>query len=171
MAQQAQKKLPAIRGLRWHRHQYFSFFVPEDWHRSNVDASPARVIYSPDPDDIATLFAVELQDLGTALEPSDLEVLAEGFFETIARLPQVEIQTHKMKASGSIIEMEAKYTFSEAGATRKRWTRVLYQDTRQIALNAQGATPEIYDYWLPMFFESMSTARIHRQEPSLELFL
>ena len=171
MAQQAPKKLPAIRGLRWHRHQYFSFFVPDDWYRSTTDDTSTRVIYSPNPEDNATLFAVDLQELGTTLVPDDLEVLAEGFFESIAQLPQTMIQTHKMKASGSIIEMEAKYTFSEAGATRKRWTRVLYQDTRQIALTAQGATPEIYDYWLPMFFESMSTARIHRQEPSLDVFL
>ncbi len=171
MADQAQKKLPAISGLRWHRHQYFSFFVPDNWYRSNTDGSSTRVIYSPNPEDNATLFAVDLQELGTALVPDDLEVLAEGFFERVARLPDVDILTRKMKASGSIVEMEAKYTFSEAGATRKRWTRVLYQEARQIALNAQGATPEIYDYWLPMFFESMSTARIHRQEPSLEIFL
>ncbi len=133
-----------------------------------MDASPNRVIYSPDPEATATLFAVELTELGKALEPDDLEVVAAAFFETLARLPQAEIQTHKLKASSGIIEMETKYSFSEAGTTRKRWTRVLYQATRQIALNAQGATPEIYDYWLPMFIESMSTTRIHHREFSLE---
>jgi hypothetical protein len=43
---------------------------------------------------------------------------------------------------------------------------VYYQDDRQIAITAQGATPDKYDYWLPWFFEAMMTTKIHREKPT-----
>lgn len=29
-----EKKYPALNGLTWHRHHYYSFFISVDWHLS-----------------------------------------------------------------------------------------------------------------------------------------
>jgi hypothetical protein len=161
-----EKNYPATRGLNWHRHQYYSFFVPIEWHRFSWDEEHEGAIFGPDPEDSKTVFAVDFKDLGTPILAEDLPILAEGFFEQVERLPEIVIELRDQRAVGNQIELEAKYTFVEGGQTRKRWVRVHYQDTRQIAITAQGATPEKYDYWLPWFFEAMMTARFHREKPT-----
>jgi hypothetical protein len=160
------KAYPATRGLNWHRNQYYSFFVPLEWHRFAWDDEHQGVIYGPDPHDMKTIFAVDFKDLGTPITAADLEIVAEGFFETIERLPDCAIELRDQKTVGNLLELEARYTFQEQGQTRKRWVRLYYHDTRQIAITAQGASPEKYDYWLPWFFEAMMTARIHREKPT-----
>jgi len=102
--------------------------------------------------------------------PDDLDDLAEGFFETIENLPDVHIETRSQEVSGNLLLLEAKYTSRDEGETRKCWVRVFYHETRQVTMTAQGASPEKYDYWVPMFFESMMTARVHNQKPDLEFF-
>jgi hypothetical protein len=162
------QKYPAVKGLTWHRDQYYSFFVPMDWHIFRWSDGRQGAIYGPDSADPLTIFAVDVKDLGTALTPSDLNILAEGFFESIAQLPQVNIEHRDQKVAGKLLELEAKYIFSEADETRKRWVRLFYHETRQITMAAQGATPEKYDYWLPWFFEAMMTAQVHNQKPQGE---
>jgi hypothetical protein len=170
MANKAQKHYPAITGLAWHRHQYYSFFTPIDWHRfAWPDDSPGE-IYGPDQDDPLTVFAVALQDLGTPVVAGDLEIVAEGFFEAIEQLPEAHVEERGQKVAGKLLELEAKYTFLDQGQTRKCWVRVFYHETRQITMTAQGATPEKYDYWLPMFFQAMMTARVHKEKPSFDIF-
>jgi hypothetical protein len=95
----------------------------------------------------------------------DLEILAEGFFQSIEQLPECEIESRDQKVAGAQPELEAKYTFCDQGQRRKRWIRMFYHQTRQIAMTAQGATPEKYDYWLPWFFEAMMTAKVHSEKP------
>jgi len=166
MAEQARKEYPSAKGLLWYRDQYYSFFVPNHWHQFHWADGREGVIYGPDPADPLTVFAVDIQDLGTPITGDDLDILAEGFFETIERLPGSAIEHRQQKATGRLLELEAKYRFEEEGATRKRWARVFYSQTRQIAMTAQGATPEKYDYWLPWFFEAMMTAKIHNEKPT-----
>ncbi len=156
----SQKQYPATRGLNWHREQYYSFFIPLEWQRFSWDDGHQGVIYGPDPNDTVTVFAVEIQDLGLVIAADDLDSVAEGFFETIEALPEATIEYRNQKASGNRLELEARYTYHEQGQTRKRWVRVYYHDTRQIAVTAQGATPQKYDYWLPWFNEAMMTIRI-----------
>lgn len=170
MASDTHKQYPAIRGLTWRRHQYYSFFTPMDWHRFEwVDGSEGE-IYGPDADDPLTVFAVALKDLGTAVMPGDLEAVAEGFFEAVEQLPGVQITHRDQKVAGKLLELEAKYTFLDQGAPRRCWVRVFFHETRQITMTAQGATPEKYDYWLPMFFQAMMTARVHKHKPSLTTY-
>jgi hypothetical protein len=128
------------------------------------------VIYGPDPNDPLTIFAVEHQDLGTAITADDLDILAEGFFESIEQLSGGEIESRNQKVTGKLLELEAKYTYEEQGTTRKRWVRQFYQDTRQIVMTAQGETSEKYDYWLPLYFEAMMTAKIHNRKPDLKMY-
>ena len=168
MSSKSQKQYPVIKGLTWHRDNYYSFYVPIDWHRFAWSDDRQGVIYGPDPDDPSTVFAVFFKDLGTPITADDLDVLAGAFFETIGGLPESNIEARHQKVTGRLLELEAKYTFQEGGETRKCWGRVLYHETRQIAMTAQGATPEKYDYWLPVFFEAMMTAEIHTKRPTIE---
>jgi hypothetical protein len=165
MADQARKSYPAIQGLHWHRDQYYSFFIPNNWQKLEWADHRAGVIYAPDASDPLTVFSVDAKDLGTRIAADDLAVLAEGFFGTIEQLTDVRIESRDQKTSADRLELEAKYTFCEQDATRKRWARVFYHETRQIAMTAQGAAPEKYDYWLPWFFEAMMTARVHATKP------
>jgi hypothetical protein len=165
MAPHAHQEYPAVTGLIWHRDQYYSFFIPIDWHKMAWPDDREGVIYGPDATDPLTVFAVDIKDLGTLITADDLDVLAAGFFEGIEQLPESEIEHRDQRVTGKLLELEAKYRFREQGETRKRWVRVFYNGTRQIAMTAQGATTEKYDYWLPWFFEAMMTADIHNQKP------
>lgn len=166
MANTPRKQYPAVKGLTWHRHQYYSFFTPVDWHRFEWPDQRVGEICGPDRDDPLTVFAVSVDDLGTQVTADDLDALAEGFFGTIERLPDVAIELRDRKAVGHQLELETKYTFRDHGATRKCWIRVFYHLTRQVTMTAQGATVEKYDYWLPMFYQAMMTARVHSRKPT-----
>lgn len=159
------KQYPAVRGLSWHRAQYYSFYTPMDWHRFAWPDDRQGEIYGPDADDPLTGFAVEVRDLGTEIKSDDLDTLAEGFFKSLEQLPACEVQSRSQRVTGNLLELEAKYTFQEEGETRKYWVRVFYHRTRQIVMAARGATPAKYDYWLPWFFEAMMTAKVHSQKP------
>lgn len=170
MASHAPKQYPPIKGLRWHRDQYYSFFIPDDWYQCDWSDDRTGVIYAPEETDLQTVFAVDIKDLGTRIEPEDLDVLAEAFFESIHQLPQAALESQGQRVAGRQLELEAKYTFEEQGQTRKRWVRVFYLGQWQIAMTAQGATPEKYQYWLPWFFQAMMTAKVHYSKPNLNIF-
>jgi hypothetical protein len=165
MTDKKTKDRPVFKGLRWYREQYFSFFIPIDWPRFSWQDGRQGVLFGPSAEDAHTIFAVDLTDLGFSVSADDLDDLFDGFLTGIQQLPGVEIELSEKRVVGALISLEAKYTFMEDEMTRKRWVRVLYHDTRQIAFTAQGATPEAYDYWLPMFFEAMMTARVHSTLP------
>ncbi|MFZ0543914.1 MAG: hypothetical protein WAM60_00655 [Candidatus Promineifilaceae bacterium] len=169
MSAKVPKKSPAIKGLLWHRDQYYSFFIPNNWYKLSWSDDRQGVIYAPDASDPLTVFAVSLTDLGTPVTEDDLDALAEGFFETIEQLPESHIELREQKVAGKMLELQAKYTSQENGETLKRWVRVFYHEKRQIAMTAQGV-PEKYDYWLPWFFEAMMTANVHRNKPQISFF-
>jgi hypothetical protein len=160
------KERPVFKGLRWHREQYFSFFVPVDWHRFNWQDDRQGALYGPSADDAHTVFAADLRDIGFTVAAADLEDLFDGFTAGIQQLPGVEIESSDKRVVGKLITLEAKYIFTDDEMTRKRWVRVLYHGTLQIAFTAQGATPDTYDYWLPMFYEAMMTAKVHSTLPA-----
>jgi hypothetical protein len=160
------KDRPVFKGLRWYREQYFSFFVPIDWLRFSWQDDRQGVLFGPSAEDPHTVFAVDLTDLGFSVSADDLDDLSEGFMTGIQQLHGVEIELSNRQVVGALVTLEAKYTFVEDGMTRKRWVRVLYHDTHQIAFTAQGATADTYAYWLPMFFEAMMTAKVHSTMPT-----
>ena len=165
MTDQATKRRPVFKGLTWHREQYFSFFIPVDWPRFDWQDERQGVLFGPSADDAHTIFAVELRDLEFSISDDDLDDLFDGFLTSIQHLPGVDIELSEKRVTGEQKQLEAKYTFIEDEMTRKRWVRVLYHGTHQIAFTAQGATPETYDYWLPMFYQAMMTAKIHSTIP------
>lgn len=164
------RQYPATQGLTWHRDRHYSFFVPMDWHRFEWTDDRRGVIYGPDPADPFTTFSVDIRDLGMPVSADDLDILAEGFFEAVEQLPDVVIESRQQKITGKVLELEARYTYSDQSSTRQCWVRVFYHLTRQITMTAQGATTEKYDYWLPFFFEAMMTANVHSEKPSIDIW-
>jgi len=152
---------PAFRGLHWQQEAHFSFLRPIDWHEFEWLDEREGVLFGPDPADNATLFTVDVKDIGIKLTSNDLDDLEAGFLDGIAQLPESHIEWRDTWRAGALMGLEAKYTFCEGEATRKRWVRVLYQDTRQIVVTAQGASAEAFHYWLPMFNEQMMTLKVH----------
>lgn len=153
---------PSFTGLLAHRDRVhdFSFFVPDGWHRLEIDGEPSDgVFYAPDPDDPLTGFSAEGRDLGVRVTADDLPALRAGFLSGLRKLPCSEIESQEGEAIGRLITMEARHTYRDGKVIRKRWVRLLYQDSTQVRLIAQGATTEKFKYWLPMFFESMRTFR------------
>jgi hypothetical protein len=166
MSKKTKDSTPAFKGLTWYREQYFSFYIPIDWHKVEWTDERQGIIFVPKLDDAYTLFAVEVNDLGTTITADDLPYLSMGFLDGIKQLPERKIESKNERVTGKLVQLEAKYTFLEDGKTRKRWVRVLYDNTRQITVTAQGATVEDYDYWLPMLFEAMMTITVHSTKPA-----
>lgn len=157
---------PSFKGLNWYRENYFSLFIPTDWHKVDHHDDRKGVIFLPKEEDIHTLYSVDVVDLGTELTTDDLTYLSMGFLDGIKKLPERKIESKDEGVAGKLLKLEAKYTFLEDGETRKRWVRVFYHGTRQITAIAQGKTVEAYDYWLPMFFEAMMTIKVHDTKPT-----
>lgn len=159
---------PSFTGLVAHsdRQYNYSFFVPEGWHRRDLgrvgdDSGPvdSGVFYAPILDDEFTGFSAEGSDLGMTVTGDDLVALKSGFLSGLRKMPNSTIESQEAEAIGTLITMEARHTYRDGRVTRKRWVRLLYQGSTQVRLVAQGATVEAFDYWLPMFFESMRTFR------------
>ena len=75
MTDQSTKRPPVFKGLRWHREQYFSFFIPVNWPRFDWLDDRQGVLFGPSADDAHTIFAVDLQDLGFSVSVDDLDDL------------------------------------------------------------------------------------------------
>ncbi len=168
MVQGTGKRTPSFKGLTWQRDDYYSFFSPIDWHRFEWEDGRKGIILGPSPDSILTIFAVDVRELGMTVDQNDLHDLMTGFMDGIKQLPTCEIEEQDSSIVGGLIILEARYTYKDEGTTRKRWVRVLYHNTRQIAFTAQGETVEAFHYWLPMFNEAMMTAKVHNSKPQFE---
>jgi hypothetical protein len=151
---------PAFTGLVVHRDPAFgySLLLPEGWHRLELEGGDG-VFYAPDPEDPLTGLAVDAVDLGTAVRPDDLPTLRSGFFDGLRQMPGCRIERREAVAVGELITLEARHTYRDGDAVRKRWVRLLYQGRTQVRLVAQGATAEAFGHWEPMFYQAIRTVR------------
>jgi len=158
----AEGETPAFTGLQLHNDKKwrFSFWFPHEWHSYPFPKKREGVAYGPFADDPSTSFSVEVTPLDTVVTADDLEPLYEGFIEGLQRLPDMSIEWQDKWAVAALTGLEAKYTFTEQGVTRKRWIRLLYEGKRQFLAVAQGATVKDYAYWEPMLYECMATLKI-----------
>lgn len=158
----AREGVPAFTGLVLHddRELGLNFWYPSGWQRLDLPEGRTGVVYTPERGDWSTHFSVETRELGIDVEDGDLADLEQGFVEGLQSLPECHIESRDQWVVGDLIGLEAKYTFREVDATRKCWVRLLHYRGRQFHVVAQGATPEEYDYWLPMLYEMMMTLRL-----------
>ena len=153
--------LPIFSGLVIYRNPKFrySLFFPDGWHELEPVEDVGGPVFAPNPENIETSFSVEARDLGVTITAEDLPAVRSGFLAGLRQLPEAKIETREAEAIGNLLTLEARLTFRAGEQIRKRWTRLLYQGTTQVRLIAQGATVAEFDYWLPMFYESMRTFR------------
>lgn len=167
MSNNIETSRPVFKGLAWCHEQFYSFFVPNDWRRTERIDGKQGVIYVPESADPHTYFAVQVDDLGTLITPDDVDDLESGLLEGIRQQTSSQIEFHTHSMGGSLVQLEAKYTFLDGADRRKRWMRVLYHESRQVTFIAQGKTEQDYHYWLPMFNEAMMTLKVHSHKPAV----
>ena len=120
MNDKKKQKRPTFKGLAWHREQYFSFFIPTDWHKVDWQDERQGILYIPDREDAHTLFAVEVKDLGTTLSPDDLPYLSKGFFDAVKALPERKIESKNERVhrgfapTRSQIQLSRRWSDAEA---------------------------------------------------------
>ncbi len=154
---------PQYTGMKQHTDPSgFAFWLPSDWYRYNLKEGHKGVLYSPYSDDINTGIFAEKHRLKVHVDQSDLPVLREAFMDGIKALPGVEIEPESVTESLSktFSFFEARFTFLEGDARRKRWIRNIYWGKSNVVFIAQGRTAEEFDHWLPMFFNIMMTINV-----------
>jgi hypothetical protein len=152
---------PAFTGLVVHRDAQFDYvvLVPDGWQRLDLSGSDGGAFFAPDPADGLTGLAIDALDLGTDVAAADLAVLRTGMLAGIRRLPGCHLESHEAEVVGQLLTLEARYTFRDADAIRKRWVRLLYQARTQLRVVAQASSVDAFAYWEPMFFTAMRTVR------------
>jgi hypothetical protein len=138
----------------------YSIVIPTEWNRLPLKKSIKGMMFSPYADDVNTSILTQKRKLKFAVTADDLLMLRDGFEEGIKALPGYEIETMEASYSTSINFFDARFTFLEGDVRRKRWVRNIYWAESQLIITAQGRTVEDFDYWLPMFFNSITTCSL-----------
>lgn len=153
---------PTFRGLLVYRHleHRFSLLYPLGWSCEPLtEEQGGGVACCPEPGNHATALIIRGAHLEVSVEPDDLPVIQEGFLEGVRSLPDAQIEQEEASATGRLLSLEARHTYRDGEAVRKRWLRLLYQGKTQVTLIAQGASPEAFAFWLPMFTTAMRTVK------------
>ena len=157
-----QRAGPRYTGLRKYPDEQggFAVWAPIDW--SSAELEPARhgTIFWPEANDSDTALVVESRLLPYEVIEADRPSLREGFKAGLAALPDLQVESEGEVSGLAAFALEARFTYTENDVRRKRWVRTIYVHRRQITLIAQGATPEEFEYWLPMFFNSIMTLEL-----------
>jgi hypothetical protein len=135
----------------------YALWLPSGWHWFEMGEPRRGMIFSPHAALPAASFSVEKTILLYAVSKEDLPILRKGFQKGLANLPDVVIETQNEIVEEKIMALEAHLTFLDQGQTKKRWIRIIYAGEAQLTLIAEGAPPEEYEYWLPMFYNIMAT--------------
>ncbi len=153
---------PVYTGMTLHPYTDFGFaiWMPSDWFEVKLKARQKGILYSPYKDDINTSLLLRKYTLKVKVAPDDLPTLRESFQQGVQTLPGVEDIQFGEALSDTISLFDAHFTFLEGEARRKRWVRNIYWGEGQLLIIAQGRTPEDFDYWVPMFYNSIMTLQI-----------
>ena len=140
----------------------YEWRVPDVWYERVLDVEDGQgVLFAPDPEDLGTFLSIELRDLGTEVTDADLPDLKRGFLRGLRSVKRSRLLHTDAFASEFSIGVEAIQTYAAAdgdGAKRrKRWIRLLYKDSRQARLIAQGATIQEFDRLQPLFAPCITT--------------
>lgn len=145
--------------LKIHRDERdFTFLYPESWHAFTFEAGNGPgVLFAESADDFGTHLSIEVADLPTTVTAADLPELEKAFRAGLRKAPKSRVESHTSYDVGFLVGLEAYQTFEENGQRRKRWIRLLYSDTRQARLVAQGANEAEFERWLVRFKPAMTT--------------
>lgn len=160
MAERAET--PVYRGMRKHvdAEGGYAIWLASDWVRYALDGDEEGMLFAPEGAEPTTFFSAQKHTLPYAVRQRDVPTLRRGFRDGLEALPGVEVEWEDETITSTIIALEARFTFLEGDQRRKRWVRLVYWGEGQLILTAQGASPEQFDYWLPMFFNTMTTVEL-----------
>ncbi len=153
---------PAYTGQTMHHDKTggFAVWIATDWRQLKMARNHRGFAFSPYPDDDNTFMLFEKHKLKYKVTADDLPLLREGFHQGIVNLPGAEIESEDEFFSNTINFFEARFTFLEGEIRRKRWVRTIYWGNGQLVIIAQGRTPEDFEYWLPMFYNTIFNLEI-----------
>lgn len=134
----------------------FSFRYPTDWLTYGLEGMEG-VRYAPRADDPDTWLTAWIAPLAESVVAEDLEDLRQGVAEGLASLDDCQVESESEIVLGNLIKFERVFTVRDGEVRRKRKLWLLYVDRWQIVLTWQGASPEEYEYWLPMANYSFAT--------------
>jgi hypothetical protein len=166
MSEEAKPDLDAIRltrpdlmSLKVHRDESgFAFLYPEAWHRFTFDAgSGPGVLFAESEKDFGTHVSLEVTALPTRVTAEDLPELEKAFLAGLRKVPKSRVVSHSSFDASPLVGVEAVQTFEEDGQRRKRWVRLLYLDTWQARLVAQGASADAFERWRVKFEPILSS--------------
>lgn len=151
---------PAFTGLVVHRDPSvgYSLLLPDGWQREDLPAD-GGTLYRPDVADPTTGLEISGSDLGTEVSGRDLPALRRGFLAGLRQLQDCRIEQQEDTAIGGLVSLEARLTYRQDAAIRKRWVRLLYQGRTQIRLVAEGSSVERFGYWESMFVTPFRTVQ------------
>ena len=136
----------------------YTLRVPDVWHERPLDVEGGHgVLFAPDPVDAQTALVIEVRDLGTEVTSADLPDLERAFLRGLRAVVGSHLEQHATFTNEFALGCEAVQTYVESGQRRKRWINLLYRDTRQARLIAQGATVEEFDRLRPLFAPCVTT--------------
>lgn len=138
----------------------YALWLPTGWQRVDMKRPHRGVIFCPYAGNVDTSVSAEKHRLPCKVTDNDMPALREGFNAGLAALPGVEIESQDESVTSTLITLEARFTFLEGEARRKRWVRAVYWGRGQLTLIAQGATVDEFEYWLPMFYNTLMTVEI-----------
>lgn len=151
---------PFFTGLGIHRDlvHHYSFLYPDGWFRHEpADAIGSEVIYAPSATNVDNSFSVQSSILSVKVSGRDLQALREGLEAGLRQLPGCQVEDLTTYRAHDVIGLEARHTYEDGEQKRKRWVRLLYRGELQVRIVAQGATAAEFEYWMPMFSQSMRT--------------
>jgi hypothetical protein len=156
------RKPPVYTGMKAYRDNKggYEIWVPSDWTEVQLKPKHQGILFSPYKDDLNTSLLVEKHKLKYKVNEEDIPFLLQSFREGMMILPGIDVEFAEEALSSTINIFDARFTFLEGETRRKRWVRNIYWGVGQLVIIAQGRTPEDFDYWLPMFFNTITTTQI-----------
>lgn len=153
---------PAYTGMKGYRDATggYEVWLPIDWTQIKLKRNHLGMLFSPYTDDLNTSLLIEKHKLKYKVTPDDVSMLLESFHEGMLALPGVEVEKTEETIGPEINIFDARFTYLDGEVRRKRWVRNIYWGNGQLVIIAQGRTPENFEYWLPMFFNTITTLRI-----------
>lgn len=136
----------------------FSFWYPSDWHIMKVGDSGHQVIIAPGSGSLSTSFSMEVHDLESPSQPDDMEIMHDAIVTGLSQLKNCQVSEQNSFRETHRYGYEFSYTFEHEGETRKRRAILYYRDRWQYSLVCQGRTPQVFDYWLPVWNFIVSTS-------------
>jgi hypothetical protein len=151
---------PVLRALRAYRDTTYgySLAVLDEWYQAELDVAGGHgVVFSPSADDQSTALSIEARDLGWSVSADQLPALRDALLAEWTAMAGSAFERFEVYDHGFVLGIEARQTYEDDGARRKRWVRQLYNGSRAVRLTARAASEAEFARFYPAFAPAMTT--------------